>query len=357
MGGDMSTCCGCGKNPVLVQVTADSVHASQKATQFSNRESDTDVASTVQDEKPATVGRARRAGIAAASVDKKTLDEYKAPIYEKDSATRAMLEEVIQKNEKMQVLFGHIKDAARANVIDAFFSKKVSQGEDIIRQGEEGDCLYVVASGSVDVFVARANTQGDRGSKVVTLGKGALFGELALMYSAPRAATVVAASPDVQLWALAQEPFKMLLVQSSQQQYALYEGWLRQVEIFKTLNQFELSKLSDMLDTELFCEGEVIINQGEVGDKFYLLEEGECTAFISGPSGEQQVMVYSQQGRYFGELALLNEEPRKATVRATNGDCVVASLQKEDFIGTLGPIKEILMKNAATYEKFAEHFK
>merc|ERR1712113_326477 len=122
------------------------------------------------------------------------------------------------------------------------------------RQGEEGDCLYIVSDGQVDVFVARPGPDGvlpvgQKGAKVVSLGPGALFGELALMYSAPRAATVTIASAKCKLWKLDREPFKMLLAQQCQTQLSLYEGWLSEVEILKSLNQFELAKLSELLSS------------------------------------------------------------------------------------------------------------
>jgi len=309
-------------------------------------------------QEAAGAGRNRRAGVASASVDNSAIQNYKKPVYPKDEDARRLIEDVLKQNEKMQVLFGHLKDAALADVVNAFFSKIVRQGEEIIRQGAEGDCLYIIERGSVDVFVSRAEApitspveQGKEGSKVATLPPGALFGELALMYSSPRAATVMAASEEVALWALEQEPFKMLLAQSCQNTYSMYEGWLGQVEIFQTLNHYELSTVSDLLESNLYTEGEVVITQGEPGDRFYILEDGECAAFISGPSGEKQVATYSQQGQFFGELALLNNEPRKATVRAVGEGCVLLSLAKDDFDSVLGPIKDILKKHA---DKYAE---
>jgi len=301
--------------------------------------------------EPMPKGRARRAGVAASSVDQSAVDNYKPPVHAKDPAINAMLEGVIVENQKLQVLFGHLKPSARSTVVDAFYGKTVKEGEEVIRQGEEGDCLYIVGSGSVDVYVSRDNKAGSRGDKVVTLGAGALFGELALMYCAPRAATVVAASPTVELWTLDQEPFKMLLQKNSQQQLSLYEGWLKDVPLFKSLNHFELSKLSDLLDSKLYDEGEAIIDQGEVGTTFHILEEGECTAFAKVGSGEKAVKVYSKQGDYFGELALLFDEPRKASVRATGEGCVVATISRDDFFSILGPIKEQLMQHAGQYEK------
>merc|ERR1712048_446662 len=118
-------------------------------------------------------------------------------------------------------------------------------------------------------YVARSDpatgqlTKGDKGTKVVSLGPGALFGELALMYSAPRAATVTITSPVCKLWQLDREPFKMLVAQNSQNTYTKYEGWLSEVDILKSLNQHELSKLSELLESTNFDAGEDIIKQGE----------------------------------------------------------------------------------------------
>jgi len=290
-------------------------------------------------------------------MDPSRIADFQKPVYEKDAKTRAFLEKVLKENDKMQVLIGHIKDTGLNDIVNAFFRKVVKKGDHIIRQGEDGDCLYIIASGTVDVFVNRseAPANGGRvaslGDKACDLSEGALFGELALMYSAPRAATVIAASNEVVLWALEQKPFKMLVCGSSMAQTTLYEGWLADVPILKSLNRYELSRLSDLLDSTLYTEGEVIITQGEVGDCFYILEDGECAAFIEGPSGEVMVKNYTQQGDYFGELALLNDEPRKATVRATGEGCSVAWLSKDDFFNLLGPIQELLKGHVAEYEQ------
>jgi cAMP-dependent protein kinase regulator len=71
------------------------------------------------------------------------------------------------------------------------FEKKVTADEVIISQGDEGDNFYVVDEGQFDVYV--------NDKKVVEIGPGGSFGELALMYNTPRAATVQATSDGV-LW-------------------------------------------------------------------------------------------------------------------------------------------------------------
>lgn len=139
-------------------------------------------------------GKARRAGVAAEGMSATQVKDYKKPVYAKDAATDASIKAVINRNDKLQVLFGHLDAKSLDDIVNAFQEVTRKKGEDVIKQGAEGDCLYIINQGQVDVFVVRPGSvelqKGLRGPKVVTLGAGALFGELALMYSAPRAATV-----------------------------------------------------------------------------------------------------------------------------------------------------------------------
>lgn len=307
-----------------------------------------------------SMGKARRQGVAAEGMNMEEVRDFVKPVYQKDAATNAKITGIMKGNDKMQVLFGHLDAAALGDIVNAFREVTKEKGQEVIKQGEEGDCLYIINEGEVDVHVARPGTdgqvpKGDRGPKVVSLRPGALFGELALMYSAPRAATVVISSPTCELWQLDREPFKMLLAQSSQNQYALYEGWLSEVDLLKALNQYELSRLSDLLESTLYDAGEEIIKQGDPGDKFYILEDGTCSAFMTGDAGEQKVKDYEKQGDYFGEIALLTNEPRKAAVRATGQGASVLSLSQEDFISILGPIQDILKKDMGSYKQYTAY--
>lgn len=330
-------------------------------------EIDNDDAPSMNDEEDAkrlqqVKGARRRQGVAAEGMSAGDVKDYVKPVYPKDAATCEQIKKIIKGNEKMQVLFGHLDSAALDDIVNAFQEVTKPAGQDVIKQGEEGDCLYIINEGEVDVYVARPGPNGDikpgdRGPKVVSLGSGALFGELALMYSAPRAATVSIKSATCKLWQLDREPFKKLLAQQSQNQYAMYEGWLGEVDLLKSLNRYELSRLSDLLESNLYDAGEEIIVQNEPGDKFYILEDGTCAAFIAGPEGEKKVKDYEKQGEYFGEIALLNNEPRKATVRATGEGATVLSLTKEDFELILGPIKDILAKDIGKYPQYAQFLK
>lgn len=308
--------------------------------------------------KAAQQGRSRRAGVAAPSMDQNQVKDYKKPVHVKSPEASETIKRVLRENPKMQVLCGHLDEGRLADVVNAFYPKEFAAGAQIIRQNDEGDCLYIIDKGSVDIFVKRPDANGQSpdecGTKVATWNEGALFGELALMYNAPRAATVVALAPKVTAWALDALDFKMLLAQFGQAQCEKYEGWLRKVEILKTLNYSELSRIADSLQREKFAPGTNIIKQGDKGDKFYILEEGKAAAYINGAEGNKQVHTYETLGDYFGELALLTSQPRKATITALEGGCTVVSLSAEQFTNMLGPCSEILKKNSDKYPQYAD---
>lgn len=103
-------------------------------------------------------------------------------------------------------------------VVSAFFEVQVKAGEVIIRQGEDGDNFYIVDEGKCEVFVS----QEDRNRLVSSLQRGDYFGELALMYNCPRAATVNM-KMDGCLFALRQEVFQHILRSSAQDRRSQYD--------------------------------------------------------------------------------------------------------------------------------------
>merc|ERR1719421_2649797 len=101
------------------------------------------------------------------------------------------------------------------------------------------------------------------------------------MYNAPRAATVTATS-DSKVWGLDREAFQMMLATAENTKKSQYEGFLEKVDILKDLTRYEMAALSDMLESELYDAGETIISQGEDGNYFYIIEDGEAKAYING---------------------------------------------------------------------------
>ena len=131
-----------------------------------------------------------------------------------------------------------------------------------------------------------------------------------------------------------------------------YETFLKGVDLLQTVDSYEISQIADALKTMSVNAGEAIIKQNENGDIFYILEEGECYAekvFTDGSAAER-VKEY-QRGSYFGELALIKNEPRAASIMAIT-DCKLLCLDRLSFKRLLGPIENILKRNSDAYIKY-----
>lgn len=102
---------------------------------------------------------------------------------------------------------------------------------------------------------------------------GEAFGELALLYNAPRAATIRAKS-DCQLWVLDRNTFNFIVKDAAQRKRDKYENFLKGVPLLSSMDHYERSKLADAIKEEKFEAEDFIIRQGEAGNSFYFIVEG-----------------------------------------------------------------------------------
>ena len=249
----------------------------------------------------------------------------------------------------LSFIFNSLEDKELKTVIDSFEEKRYKAGQNVITQGEEGDVLYLVDSGELDcekVFKA-----GDPPTYLKTYKPGESFGELALLYNAPRAATI-RAKTDSTLWALDRECFNNIVKDAAMKKREKYENTLKKVEILKSIDPYELGQICDALKTQNFNKGDFIIKQGDRGDVFYILDEGKAHAEKVFEEGKkpQRVKDY-EAGGYFGELALHKGEPRAATIIADT-NCRCLALDRMAFKRLLGPLENILRRNSDNYIKY-----
>ena len=246
-------------------------------------------------------------------------------------------------------IFNSLEDKELKTVIDSFEERKYSAGQNVITQGEEGDVLYLVDSGELDC--EKVFKKGDQPTYLKTYKPGESFGELALLYNAPRAATI-RAKTDAICWALDRECFNNIVKDAAIKKREKYENTLKKVEILQSIDPYELGQICDALKTKTFKKGEFIIKQGDRGDVFYILEEGNAHAEKIFEEGKEPERVKDyESGGYFGELALLKGEPRAASIVADT-NCKCLSLDRMAFKRLLGPLENILQRNSENYIKY-----
>jgi cAMP-dependent protein kinase regulator len=239
------------------------------------------------------------------------------------------------------LLFRSLDPEQMNEILDAMFEKKVKANDFIIKQGDDGDNFYVIESGIYKAYVGEDNkhvhTYENRGS----------FGELALLYNMPRAATIKADS-DGQLWALDRQTFRRILLKSAFRKRKMYETLINSVPMLKTLQNYERLNLADALIPKSYAAGDQIIKQGDAADGMYFIEDGTVSIKIFQDGGEVEISKL-EKGQYFGELALVTHRPRAASAYAM-GTVKVAFLDVDAFERLLGPCMDIMKRNIDDYE-------
>jgi CRP-like cAMP-binding protein len=290
---------------------------------------------------PSNVNRGRRVSVSAESMNPSSSNDYKRIVIPKSAEQRSRIQNAVQNN----FLFKNLDEDQYKEVVDAMAEKKVTSGEDVITQGAVGDFFYVVETGQLDVYIQKKD---EKPVKVTSYGPGGSFGELALMYNAPRAATV-RGSTDGVLWALDRVTFRRILMDSTSRKRKMYESFLEEVPLLAALETYERHKIADALESITYSDGDVVIKQGDEGDAFYIVESGEAIITQVDESGVDHVIGEAKKGSYFGELALLSNKPRAATVTA-KGKLKCAHLGKKAFDRLLGPALDIIKRNTAQYK-------
>ncbi|KAF4669237.1 hypothetical protein FOL47_002626 [Perkinsus chesapeaki] len=221
---------------------------------------------------------------------------FEPPVHPKTDEQKKRIKEVLSNSFMFTSLDG--KDLE--SVIMAAEEVVINKGDRIIKQGDDGNHLYIVETGSLDCYKK---------------------------------------FPD-------RETFNHIVKESAARKRDRYEAFLRSVPVFNPLDAYELSQVADALKTESFKNGDIIVQQGDPGDQFYLVESGTCEAFKNGK--EKSVRDYAI-GDYFGELALLRNAPRAATIKATS-DATCLVIERRAFKRLLGSLEDLMARESKLYK-------
>ncbi|MBX5489561.1 MAG: cyclic nucleotide-binding domain-containing protein [Chloroflexi bacterium] len=225
---------------------------------------------------------------------------------------------------------GRLTFAEREALVSALTLERYRAGDYVVRQGTRGRKFYLVRDGQAEVVQAGGP---DGPHELARLRRGDTFGELALLYDQPRSASVRALT-RLEVLALDGPTFATLIAPRLREHGFTRErlearSELGRMSLFRYCTSSELDPILDRLRAEEYASGAAIVRQGESGDRFYLLRRGRVGVYVATAAGEQPLGALGP-GEYFGEMALLHERPRSATVRALV-PTAVWSLSKADF--------------------------
>eukprot|EP00924_Labyrinthula_sp_SR-Ha-C_P002122 snap_masked-scaffold_19-processed-gene-1.24-mRNA-1 protein AED:0.03 eAED:0.06 QI:0/-1/0/1/-1/1/1/0/885 len=228
------------------------------------------------------------------------------------------------------------------------------EGEFLMKQGEIGKEMFFLESGSVKVM-------DQHGDVLVTRGPGEYIGEGALLSeeSERRNADVVAETA-VKALKLAKDDFDAYLGNFKQQ---MHHGFvtriLSTVQVFKNLGSNEVSRIASLIEEVQYKDGEFVVRQGEVGERFYILKEGilDCRLRTVAEDGNVEFTSVGTllKGDYFGEGALLTSEPRRCDVIVVGGKpATLWSISQDDFTHSFSDDVKDIFKNTFSARKEAD---
>jgi CRP-like cAMP-binding protein len=234
-------------------------------------------------------------------------------------------------------VFMSLSDADLGRLCRYFKLRQFDRNTFIIRAGETGTTFYVIHKGRVEVL-------SPQGAILHQLGRGDYFGEVALLKNAKRNASIRTLTP-VEVLVLNKSQFDKFMRTNFQGVYfdekLLGEfqllGTLRQIPIFEQFDGYQLRRVSKQFERVEVLKGEVICRQGEMGDSFYIIDSGKVNVEI-----DSIVRATLEAGDYFGEIGLIMDCPRVATVIARE-PTVLLQLKSNDF-------QELLQRSSSLKE-------
>ncbi len=232
-------------------------------------------------------------------------------------------------------LFAHLDPARLRQAASSMQLTHRRKGAVIVLQGDRGDAFYVVVKGRLSV--SKEDAYG-RQRIVEMLCEGDSFGEIALIENVPRTATVTARSP-VALLRLSRASFSKFVHDSqggvSGVTDMIQTGKLiMQTPLFSSLSPRQLRGLIARVETQQYSRGQVIFEQQQEGDSFFLIKDGEIR-LRRYEGGSEVFSALLGKGQWFGEIALLKKTGRTMAAEAET-PATLLRIGKEEFIELLG---------------------
>lgn len=272
---------------------------------------------------------------------------------------------------KRSPIFNMVPDEyKRSHLLKSFRAQIFEPGDLIFEQGQYGDEFYIMDTGLVERFIQKG--EGDP-TLVNTIGSGSSFGFSAFTYSSPRFSTIRAKERTI-LWVLDRQTFELFRDASSDISSIMDAIDNRQLRhymqnhfLFKRLDKIGHEQVSPFFKVK-FRAGETVFKQGDLADNFYIIKNGEFERHIRHPkrprfggdgpfndsrteNDEDTLVKTLEPGQSFGELSLMYNAPRGATVRArTDAECWALSTEsfnKLNLTGGTQHLRAVFNKNAS----------
>lgn len=231
------------------------------------------------------------------------------------------------------------KEGLRA-LIGAFEMVTVPAGRVVIEEGEQGAEAFIVARGTLDVTRRTGGEDGSPPTVLARLVSGALFGEMALLSRAPRAASVIATRPSILLVAkrdaldtIAERRPEVGVELAAHCRRRMVANLARTSPVLVSVPTEERSMLVERFQTRIFEEGDKLVTEGQEPLGLHLIASGEV-AVVAHDAGESVVLATLPVGETVGEVALVLRRKANADVTAVH-PTVTLFLPRDEFLALI----------------------
>ncbi|CAG9335628.1 unnamed protein product [Blepharisma stoltei] len=219
--------------------------------------------------------------------------------------------------------------ANRMLLLNSFTAEELGENEVLFSKGDPSDCIYVILSGSLQLY---NHTLKDKGDMIPgnILGKGTILGERGILKDLPRSLTAVAIE-HMYVLRLEAQIFKSLLgkevnanMETKRKIVDQYIPGLAQIPAQQR------ERLAYLLDIEYYSRGVIIAKQGSFNEKILIILEGECKIFFQ--QGQYKRFLSTlEKGSWIGEESALFDKPSAFSVVVTSETLKVARIKNSDI--------------------------
>lgn len=299
-------------------------HGSEEDMSVASDSEGSDIATPI---KPKTFIRPRRGAVCAEPI---VTGYYKEPFWNKQESWDWQLFRLL----KERPVFHNFSEGELQSLVRVMSTHFFYEGQQIFQQGDAAEGLWIVLTGTVDVY--RSDLGFKKPKLIGTHTQNEIIDEIGVVWCIPRNFSLYANTQCV-LVRLLREHFMNAVVR-----FCVYRWWgrqsfLRGASLLEMMEDEQIAKLVDVLKVKSYEAGAMIIRQGEDGKMFYIMNSGEANVWVKTGSDDVQEYVRYHRGDLFGELALLRNVPRAANVTAIT-NCEVLCLSRGQFERLLGPM-------------------
>ncbi|MEC9267899.1 MAG: cyclic nucleotide-binding domain-containing protein [Pseudomonadota bacterium] len=200
-------------------------------------------------------------------------------------------------------------------------------GETVFERGDYSNSVFTIFQGSVRIHIDEKNPD-----NYVVLEQGAFFGEMGLIAGRPRSATITSNSDDTILIETPRRTMlKLRASVPSLRQTMDQEAVVRQIQAYiaSSLDRDSIRELAKSATLESYKKGQTLFEEGDEGDAIHLIRKGSVLV-SKRIAGREVALAYRAAGNYVGEMALMSNMPRIASIKAAV-DCETIKIDGEAF--------------------------